>query len=327
MELKTAIAEYVDHIRHERRLAKTTCLHYQSWLRGFLLWLDANGYGDDPALDTFNSLTLRRFQLDKAKEGARPRTIHSAFHPLRGMGEYLVEQGHLTENPCSTLKMPKKDAAIRHTLADTNVVALFDACKRQRTPRQIALTRAVLSVLAYGALRREELCSLRLDDVNLSDKSILIRSGKGSKSRRVFVCVDAVNALREWLSMREPDCQGNWLFMIDRARRLHHQGIATLVATIAATAGLADNPAVQPHSLRHWAATNLLRNGANLRDVQQYLGHTDLQTTCRYLHSSEEQLRNIAELTALRPPEPHRATSQRPQATDRHSVRLRRIAR
>jgi integrase/recombinase XerC len=318
MRLQEAIAGYVEHIRHERNLAATTCKHYASWLHGFTDWLSANGYPADPDLDTFNALTLRRYQLDKAKQGARPRTIHSAFHALRGMGEYLVEMKVIPENPCKQLKMPKKDAAVRHILTDADVTALFDACRRQRTPRQQALSRAVMAVLAYGALRREEACSLLVDDVNLADKSLLVRSGKGSKSRRVFICSEGMTAIREWLAVREKESKHPYLFSIDIARRLHHRGIATLIDTLAAIAGIADNPAAKPHSLRHWAATNLLRNGANIRDVSQFLGHSDLQTTCRYLHSNEEQLRSISELTALRP-----QTTSKPQpATNRPALRV-----
>ncbi|HLK59967.1 MAG TPA: tyrosine-type recombinase/integrase [Chthonomonadaceae bacterium] len=309
MTLQTAIAEYVDHVRHERRLAKTTTKQYVSWFHTFLEWLDANGYGSDPELDAFNTLVLRRYQMYKAKGGARPRTILSAFHPLRGLGQYLVTQGRLTENPCKALTMPKKDASIRHTLTDSHVTALFDACQRQRTPRLIALTRALMSILAYGGLRREEACCLRLDDVTFEKDAkgreqtgILVRSGKGGKSRRIFVCSEAGNALREWLAVREKDCIGDWLLMQDRARRVHFKGIASLMATLAATAGMADNPAAKPHSLRHWCLTNLVKNGAGLRDVMQFSGHSDLATLQRYLHSGEEELKTIAELTALRTP-------------------------
>ena len=300
MKLTDAIADYLGHIRHERGLSKITCLHYQCWLRHFTDWLTDNGY-PDADLSAFTLPVLRRYQYHKSTNGARPRTVHSAFHSLRGLGEFLVANGALEENPARQVTLPKKDAAQRLTVTDADVSALFQACERVRTARQTALSRAVLSVLAYGGLRRSEICDLRLGDVNLADKSLLVRSGKGGKSRKVFVCSDAVNALREWLAVREKDCQGDWLFMYDRARRLHHQSIATLIESLKAAAGLRDNQAVKPHGLRHWCATNLLRNGANLRDVQQFLGHSDLMTTCRYLHSSEEQLRNISELTALQP--------------------------
>lgn len=300
MKLTDCITDYLNHIRYERGLSKITCLHYQCWLRHFSDWLAESGYPTPNLEDVFTLPVLRRYQYHKAREGARPRTVHSAFHSLRGLGEFLVANAVLTENPAKQLTLPKKDAARRLLVTDADVVALLDACERLRTPRQMALSRAILSVLCYGGLRREEVCNLRIDDVNLSDKSLLVRSGKGGKSRKVFVCKEAVNALREWLAVREKDCQADWLFMFDRKRRIHHDGIATLLETVKAIAGLRDNEAVKPHSLRHWCATNLVRNGANLRDVQQFLGHADLQTTARYLHSSEEQLRDISELTALR---------------------------
>ncbi len=331
MKLADCITDYLNHIRHERNLAKSTCLHYQCWLRHFTDWLDANGY-PDANLDAFSVPVLRRYQYHKAKAGARPRTIHSAFHAVKGLGEFLVTNGLLDVNPCKLLTMPKKDAAIRMVVTDADVAALFDATERQRTARQVALYRAVLCVLAYGGLRREEACSLHLTDVDLADKSLLVRSGKGSKSRRVFVCIEAVNALREWLAVREPDCTGDWLFMYDRARRVHHTGIANLIETLKATAGLKENEAIKPHGLRHWCLTNLMRNGANLKDVQQFAGHADLQTTARYLHSSEEQLRNISELTALRPtsaqPKDDGKIIRLPQRQpERERPRSRRIAR
>jgi site-specific recombinase XerD len=303
MKLSDAVTDYVRHIKHERNLATTTCTHYASGLKGFLRWLAANGYGEDPTLfDVLTVSVLRRYQYEKSRTGRRPRSIYTIFHPLRGLCEFLVQNGLLDANPTHDLTLPKKDAAIRLTVTDEEVRALLDACERLSTSRLIALSRALLSVLIYGGLRREEACSLHISDVNLSEKSLFVRSGKGSKSRRVYVCSDAVHALREWLAIREKDCQEDWLFMYDRARRVHHITIANMIETLKATAGLRDNPAIKPHSLRHWCATNLLRNGANLRDLQQFLGHSDLTTTARYLHSSEEQLRDIAELTALRTP-------------------------
>ncbi len=295
-----AAADYLNAIRHERGLSKVTAKHYASWLHHFTDWLSANGYPTPDLYEVFTVATLRRYQYTRAKTGIRPRTMLSTFAALRGLGEFLVQNGLLETNPVKALTMPKKDAAIRLTVTDAEVEALFAACDRMPTPRQVALSRAVLSVLAYGALRRDEACNLHVEDVNLSEKSLLVRSGKGSKSRRIFVCQDAVNALREWLAVREKDSKHSYLFSIDKNRRLHHIGIAHLIEALKAAADLRGNEAIKPHGLRHWAATNLLRNGANIKDVQLFLGHSELVTTARYLHSSEEQLRDIGVLTALR---------------------------
>lgn len=262
MKLQACIADYLGHIRHERGLSKVTCLHYQSWLHHFTDWLQANGY-PDADLSAFSTPVLRRYQYAKSKAGVRPRTILSAFHSLRGLGEFLVTNGYLTVNPCSGLTMPKKDAAIRLIVTDADVAALLLACERQPAERQVALYRAVLAVLCYGALRREEVCDLQIGDVNTAEKSILVRDGKGSKSRKLFICAEGITALREWLAIREPDCKHNYLFALDRGRRVHHMGIAAIIENLKATAGLRDNDAVKPHGLRHWCATNLLRNGAN----------------------------------------------------------------
>jgi len=300
MLLTDALGDYVNHIRHERGLAPLTVKQYTSRLRRFIRFLQEQGIAD-PTLDHFTLPNLRKYQYDCAKDGIRPRTFRSLFDPLESFGEFLVQNGALAANPTRLLILPKLDAAIRLLVNDEQVRLLFASCDRLPTPRQCTQARAVLSVLCYGALRRQECCDLRLDDVNLSEAAILVRSGKGSKSRRVFVCRDAVTALRDWMSVREPDCTGDYLFMYDRARRLHLNSIASLIRSIAAVAGLRDNDAIKPHSLRHWGLTNLLKNGVNVRQIQQFAGHSRIETTARYLHTSEEELREIAELTALKP--------------------------
>ena len=109
------------------------------------------------------------------------------------------------------LTLPKKDAAIRLIVNDEDVAALFAACERQPTARQVALARAVLSVLATARCvgRRSAICAWRHEPAG---QSILVRSGKGGKRRKVFVCADAVNALREWLATRENDSKHEYLF-------------------------------------------------------------------------------------------------------------------
>ena len=330
MNLTDAVCDYLNALRHEQGASPTTFTTYQNRLRNLCKWLDANGY-PDARLDVLTVPTLRRYLYHLSGKGDRPRTIRGCFNAIRGLCTFLVNAGALTENPAAKVTLPKLDAAARLTVTDAEVAALFQACERQRTQREVALSRAVFSAMCYGGLRRAEVYSLRVDDVNLTDKSLLVRSGKGSKSRRVFVCADAVNALREWLAVRPTNCNHDWLFAYDRNRRLHDEGIASLVETIKATAGLRDNAAIKPHSLRHWCATNLLRNGANIKDVQAFLGHSDIRTTAVYLHSDEHQLRALSELTALRPqtpPQPHKeATEPRTGQRDPRGERPRRIAR
>jgi|SRR5579884_628195 len=326
MKLFDAFQDYFRFIQHEQGVTQATLETYKSWLRHFYRWLEANGY-PEPTLDAFSTTTLRRFLYDISGRGYRPRTIRGIFHPLRRFGAFLMAQGVLTENPVSALTMPKKDAAQRLTVSDEEIRQLLDACERQHNPRQVALSRAVLAVFVYAGLRRTELCDLKVGDVDLREKSITVRSGKGRKSRRVFLCADAVDALSAWLTVREKDCQVDYLFMFDRKRRIHEVGLKNMLEQIKAIAGLAGKENIKPHSLRHACATRLLRAGANLRDIQAFLGHSSLQITSIYLHSDEHQLRNIAHLSALQSPAPETKKAEVVRLPFAERARSRRMAR
>ena len=158
-----AVSAYVEHIKYERRLSSLTCEQYQSHLRAYNRWCANNGYGPSPTLDAFNSDVLRRYQIERTKGGLRPRALHGQFHPLRGLALFLIERGDITDDPTTKIKLPPKDTAVRHLLSDDDVKALFDGCTRLRTVRESIHANAALSVLAYGALRRKELCSLHFE--------------------------------------------------------------------------------------------------------------------------------------------------------------------
>ncbi len=216
------------------------------------------------------------------------------------MIRFLISQGVLDADPTASILMPKKDAAQRLTITDAEITLLLDACERQRNPKQIALCRAVFHVLIYAGLRRSELLDLKLDDVNFEEMSLLVRSGKGSKSRKVFVPKPCIDALKEWLIARPNNLDG-WLFPYDTGRRLHEKGLKTLLDEVCSIAGMPDAPNIKPHSIRHWRATDLLRSGADLISIMTFLGHTDLRTTQIYLHCDEERIRSLAGLSTLAP--------------------------
>lgn len=303
MELYGVMEDYLRALKFEQGAAATTFKGYQAQLRHFHNWLMGNGY-PAPVVADFNTPVLRRFLYYLGGKGLRPRTVRSYFHPLRALGEFLVANGLLKDNPAKALAMPKKDAAQRETVSDEEVRELLAACERQRNARRVAACRAVLCVLIYGGLRRAEVCDLQVEDVNVKEKSLLVRMGKGSKSRKVFLPDVAVSALKEWMAQRWADCKHTYLFATDTRRRLSFMGLAALVEDVKAIAGFTGRENIKPHSLRHWRATDLMRAGADLRSVQAFLGHTTLTTTAIYLHTDEQQLKNIAELSALNTPKP-----------------------
>src|SRR5579871_1998353 len=205
MLLHDAMLDYMDYLNHEQGVTKGTVETYKSWLRHFHRWLEENGHPNAP-LDAFNVTTLRRFMYTLSGRGYRPRTIRGVFHPLRGLGEHLVRNGILTENPARAIRMPKLDAANRDEVSDQEISLLLEACDRQRTTKQVTFSKAVMAVLVFGGLRRQEALDLKVGDVDLTEGSLLVRMGKGQKSRKVFVCREAVHMLRDWLAIRPKDC-------------------------------------------------------------------------------------------------------------------------
>jgi integrase/recombinase XerD len=299
MNLKDCVSDYLRFILYERGLSANTHKGYQAQLRHFIRWLETDAGYQEPTTDCLTVPVARRFLYYLAAKNLRPRSIISYFDPLDGLCTFLVENRALQENPVKSLVLPKKDKPRRATVSQEQIERLFAACGRDMNPRVAAQRRAVLSVLVYAGVRRAELCDLRLDDVNLTDKSLTVRLGKGAKGRTIYLCDDCIAALQAWIQFRPRGCQHPYLFTTDRSRRLHYHALANLIETLKVLADLRDCEAIKPHGIRHFSGTNLLRNGADIRSVQAFLGHAQLSTTAIYLHSDEQQLRSVSSLTAL----------------------------
>ena len=324
MLLSDAIADYVNHITHERRLAKTTTVTgYACYLRQLLRWLESNGY-PDPTLDAFTVPVLRRYLYFLSSEGLRPRTIRGRFHPITGLGAFLVENGILEANPTKALTMPKKDAARRTMVTEEEAFALLDATERLPNARKIALARAVFAILIFSGLRRTELLDLHVPDVNFSEKCLLVRSGKGEKSRKAYVGETCLAAVREWLIVRPKTAPHDYLFLSDRTRRLAELGLVKLFDAVKRIAGYAERTHIQPHSIRHQFASRLLAKGADVKSIQAALGHAHLSTTAIYLHLNEQQAKGVADLAEQR--QESQSKSSRLQTDERERSKLRRRA-
>jgi site-specific recombinase XerD len=319
LKLKDAIADYLAYIVHEAGLSKSTHKSYQFWLNNLHRWMVENGY-PEPTIDDYTPALLRRYLYSLSGRNLRPRTIRGAFHPIKGLAAHLVRAGAIPADVSKGVMLPKKDAAVRLTVSDEEIELLLDATQKQRDLKRRAFDLALLSVLVYGGLRRQELIDLEIGDINLAEGSILVRAGKGSKSRKVFIHEEATEALREWMALRPVGARHNYLFALDTNRRIAHEGLRLRLEDIKARAGLAGAPNIKPHSLRHAAATRLLRNGANLRDIQAFLGHSSLVVTSVYLHSDEEQLKGIAHMGSPRTPtRPTNTTPSRFKREDRRT--------
>ena len=250
----------------------------------------------------FSTPVLRRYLYSLSARGLRPRTIHGLFDPLRGLGNFLVDNGVLTANPVLALKMPKKDAAQCLTISREEIAALLEALERQRDPRHTALSRAILHTLVFCGLRAQECLDLKVAHVSLDNKTLLVASGKGRKSRMLYPSPECLAALSEWLLVREADCTHDWLWAEDRGRRVGYEGLRQMLEEIKCLAGLRDHANIKCHSIRHFFATHLLERGATIKQIQAAMGHSMAQTTFVYLHLGEAESKAMADLASLDAP-------------------------
>jgi len=226
---------------------------------------------------------LRRYAPNPATR-ARKRSS------LRAFTRYLLEAGRIEDDPAKDLKAPYRRRTLPKAMSQAEAEGMLSIGTATRTPLR---DRALLE-LTYGAgLRASEVVSLDLHDLDWENQSARVR-GKGDKERVVLFGACARDAVREYVQKeREAPPGVEPLFLGPKGRRLTSRTLQNVVRRWAAAAGL--DPSVSPHTLRHSFATHLLDGGADLKSVQQLLGHERLGTTQIYTHVSTERLRDSVE--------------------------------
>ena len=263
MLLKDAAADYIKHARHSLGLTQSTCESYHASLRHFTRWLEANGY-PSPDLSALSTPVLRRYLYAQSAAGKRPRTIRGLFHPIKALCVFLMAQGAMDSNPVTEIQLPQKDAPNRPIASDEECAALLAACERLRTPRRVALSRALFSVLVFTGLRAMEVLDLEVGDVAFDRKTITVRQGKGQEARTLYPTEATMTALREWMALRGKNVKTNYLFAFDINRRVAYSGLLGMLREIKLIAGFGDRSHIQPHALRRAFATRLMQNGASM---------------------------------------------------------------
>ncbi len=267
------------------RLAPRTVEAYRRDLTALGRWL-----GRPPA--TASADDLARYLATLRGDGASPATIARRLAAARSFFRHLVLVGQRTDNPAAEVDPPRRTRKLPRTLSAGEAERLVEAA-RGTSPR--ALRDHALLELLYGAgLRVSEAVSLERPGVDLENR--LVRSiGKGSKERIVPIGRQAVDALRRYLAHGRPHLERRpcaELFLNAQGGPLTRAGAFLILRRIAEKAGL-DPARVHPHLLRHSFATHLLEGGADLRSVQEMLGHADLATTELYTHVTDSRRREL----------------------------------
>ena len=276
-------------------LAPASVTAYRRDLDAFVEWAGRLGLEDPTAVDR---RALRRYVAFLTTRGYARRTIARHVASLRRYFDWLRRRGRIEVDPSARLSAPGHDGRLPRVLRRDEIEALLDdGPPPTDDPVEAALAqrdRAVLEILYGSGLRVAEACGLRPVDIDLPRSRVTVW-GKGSKQRTVPLSAPAVDALRQWLDqgravLVDADTPDDVVFVNRRAHPLTPRDVRRILDRRAA------GPA-HPHALRHTFATHLLDGGADLRAVQELLGHADLATTQLYTHVSRERLRGVLETT------------------------------
>lgn len=280
--------------RAERDLSPNTLRAYKSDLEQFQDWVARGGLRSVGQVDR---KLLRRYVAFLSERGCARRTVARKLSAIRSMLNWAVLQDIALSNAAAEVAAPKLDQPLPRVLKTDDAARL---CELPPDDDPIGIRdRAILELLYGSGLRVSELCGLDVPDLDLAGGAVRVM-GKGRKERQVPVSKPASRALRTYLegarrALLEETAAGSdrfALFVNRRGRRLGPRSVYALIAKYLAAEGA---PHASPHSLRHSFATHLLDNGADLRAVQELLGHESLATTQIYTHVSTERLRAVYE--------------------------------
>jgi integrase/recombinase XerD len=286
-------ARFLDYLIVERGLSNHSLAAYRRDLKLYQAYLTAHDVSDAPTADE-----LRRFVpwlRDATNTHGRayaPRSIARTLAAVRGFHRFLVAEGLATSDPSSDVVTPRLPRSLPHALSVAQVERLL-AAPSGDTPAALR-DRALLELLYSAGLRISELVALDVDDVDLTLRTVRCL-GKGRKERIVPFGRPATRAMNALLVRGRPALNpgGPWLWCNQRGGRLTRQGAWKIVKTYADQAGL--GALVSPHTLRHSFATHLLDGGADVRVVQELLGHASVNTTQIYTQVSTSRLRSVYE--------------------------------
>jgi integrase/recombinase XerC len=281
--------KYINYLEVERNASPYTVRNYTTDLLDFFQFLRAKGIG---SLKEVDKHTLRDYLSQLMEQGFVKASIARKLSAIRSFYRYLLREEIISTSPVATTFSPKLDKRLPSFLNIEEMERLLEA-PDVSTP-QGRRDRALMELLYASGLRVSELVNINLEQVNLDSREIRVR-GKGSKERVVLMGEPAAMALSAYLSQGRPKLLGkkrsDALFLNRYGERLPERRVQRILEKYANIAGI--DKGVHPHMLRHTFATHLLDGGADLRVVQELLGHANLSSTQIYTHVTKTQARKV----------------------------------
>jgi integrase/recombinase XerC len=295
-ELDALLSSYVRHLRGQRNLAEHTVRAYRTDLLNLFTHLGRLGID---SLDRVDLRSLRSWLAKQHTLGQSRATLQRRAAAVRVFFAWAQEADHVATDPAANLRSPKVSRVLPPTLEAATAAQMLDAATATvgEAGGPIAVRdAAVLEVLYATGIRVSELCGLDLADLD-RERQVIRVFGKGGKERTVPIGAPAIRAVDVWLGKARPQLvtreSGQAMFLGERGKRIDPRVVRRVVHhSLQMTQGAPD---LGPHGLRHAMATHLLEGGADLRSVQEMLGHASLATTQIYTHVTNERLRSAFE--------------------------------
>src|SRR5215218_5609895 len=290
--MRRLIHRYLEHLQGERQLSPQTLRAYEHDLVTFHEFLARDFLAKEPEAvrpADVDPLAVRSFLAALTRSGLGKRSQGRALSAVRSLFRFACREGTLEANPAQGVKTPKAPKTLPRHLRPGEVESLIEAPEGDGP--LIPRDRAILELLYAAGLRVSELVGLDWPDVDLSARMVRVM-GKGSKERMVPFGRPAADALRRWLerweTVRAAGDDGQPVFLNRRGTRLSDRDVRRVIDRWVDAAAVARG--VHPQTLRHTFATHLLEGGADLRAIQELLGHSSLSTTQKYTHLEVERL-------------------------------------
>jgi integrase/recombinase XerC len=285
--VKELLKKYKTHLELERAISAYTVRNYTNDIGGFIDFLAGRGID---SLQKINRTTFRLYLAQLSEQGVSRASISRKVSALRSFYKYLRREKLIDTDPLATLSAPKLEKRLPTFLTHGEIAKLIDAPDTS-TPQGLR-DRAILELLYASGLRVSEITALDLKDIDIVSRQIRVW-GKGSKERMVLIGIPAAEALKLYIDLgrikleRKTETQA--VFLNRFGDRIAERRIQYIIKKYARQAGL--DLRVFPHIMRHTFATHLLDGGADLRVVQDLLGHARLSSTQVYTHVSQSQIR------------------------------------
>ncbi|MGL5916954.1 MAG: tyrosine recombinase XerC [Culicoidibacterales bacterium] len=280
------LQQFLRYLQVEKRYSPHTIVAYERDISHFLNWLKR----EEQDVLTVSYQDFRRYLVELFQKRYAKKTFVRKISALKSLYRYLLREQLIEQNPIEHVALPKNEQRLPHFLYETEI----DTWLGHRVHNDVLDNRnhALFELLYASGLRVSELCELSVNDLDFEQERVHVRDGKGGKARFVPMGSFAITALKSYLADARPSLLKQkttaLVFVNQHGDPLSERGVRHILKAVAQAAGVSTK--IHPHMLRHSFATHLLSHGADLRSVQEMLGHENLSSTQIYTHVNLQQL-------------------------------------